>query len=230
MKPNIVALTGAGISAESGLPTFRGSDGLWAGHNVHEIATPGGWKRNRQLVLDFYNERRRQLLLAHPNQAHIELARLETQFEVTIVTQNVDDLHERAGSSDIIHLHGELLKVRSTHNSDLVYDWRGDLKIGDCAADGAQLRPHIVWFGEAVPVFEQAVEAVANAGAMLVAGTSLQVYPAASLLQFAGHEVPIIYIDPDPAISESNRIRLIREPATSGVRKAIEVLREYFEC
>lgn len=228
MRPNIVALTGAGISAESGLPTFRGSDGLWAGHNVHEIATPEGWKRNRQLVLDFYNERRKQLLLAHPNQAHVDLARLEALFKVTIVTQNVDDLHERAGSSTIIHLHGELLKVRSSHNAELIYDWREDLKIGDCAADGAPLRPHIVWFGESVPMFEQAVDTVANADALLIAGTSLQVYPAASLLQFAGHDVPIFYIDPDTAIPESNRIRLIREPATSGVRKAIELLGEYF--
>ena len=175
MKKKLVVLTGAGISAESGIKTFRDSDGLWEGHDVMEVATPEGWRKNPALVLDFYNQRRKQLLEVKPNLAHQVLVDLEQDFEVYIVTQNVDDLHERAGSQNVLHLHGELLKVRSTRNESYVLDWRGDLQLGDFDTNGNQLRPHIVWFGEAVPALEDAIVLVEQADYIAIIGTSLQV-------------------------------------------------------
>ena len=231
MKPRIAVLSGAGISAESGLKTFRDANGLWEGHNVMTVASPEGWLQNPQLVLNFYNERRRQLLTVRPNEAHLHLASLESEFDITIITQNVDDLHERAGSAEIIHLHGELLKVRSSLNTHMIYDWHHDLLLGDVGEDGAQLRPHIVWFGEPVPMFEKAANLVSIADALLVIGTSLQVYPAASLLQFATDETPVIYIDPSPPHffqGRDDQIHVIKEPATSGVEIAISLLRKAF--
>ena len=170
MKKKLVVLTGAGISAESGIKTFRDSDGLWEGHDVMEVATPEGWRKNPALVLDFYNQRRKQLLEVKPNLAHQVLVDLEQDFEVYIVTQNVDDLHERAGSQNVLHLHGELLKVRSTRNESYVLDWRGDLQLGDFDTNGNQLRPHIVWFGEAVPALEDAIVLVEQADYIAIIG------------------------------------------------------------
>ena len=198
MKKKLVVLSGAGISAESGIKTFRDSDGLWEGHNVMDVATPEGWKKNPELVLDFYNQRRRQLQTVEPNLAHKILAELEAHFEVQIITQNVDDLHERAGSSNVLHLHGELLKVRSTKNYNHQLDWKDDLLMSDFDDNGYPLRPHIVWFGEDVPALEKAVEIVLEADFLLVIGTSLQVYPAAGLIDYADAEIPIFYIDPKP--------------------------------
>lgn len=193
---HIVVLTGAGMSAESGIKTFRDSNGLWEGHNVIEVASPIGWKNNPELVLDFYNQRRRQLLNVQPNIAHKTLKNLEKKYKISIITQNVDNLHERAGSKNIIHLHGELLKVRSERNENLVYDWKKDLNIGDKAEDGAQLRPHIVWFGESVPKLHEAIKKVEQADVLLIIGTSLQVYPAASLIDYLPEGGEIYLIDP----------------------------------
>lgn len=185
----ITVISGAGISAESGLKTFRDDDGLWRNHSFYELATPEAWQRDPQLVLDFYNERRAGVVAVKPNAAHVALASLETKYEVTVVTQNVDDLHERGGSSRVIHLHGELAKNRSSRNFDLVYDARQQpINLGDTCELGSQLRPHIVWFGEAVMNFDEAIEAVAAADIVLVVGTSLSVYPAASLLGYANAE------------------------------------------
>ncbi|GAA7359989.1 NAD-dependent deacylase [Helicobacter pylori] len=178
---NLVILSGAGISAESGIKTFRDADGLWEGHDIMEVASPYGWKKNPQKVLDFYNQRRRQLFEVYPNKAHKALAQLEKHYQVNIITQNVDDLHERAGSSCVLHLHGELLSVRSEKDPDLVYRWEKDLNLGDLAKDKSQLRPDIVWFGEAVPLLEEAISLVKQAHLLIIIGTSLQVYPAASL-------------------------------------------------
>ena len=180
----IVVLTGAGISAESGINTFRDADGLWEGHDVMEVATPQGWKTNPELVLEFYNARRRQLKMVKPNAAHLALKKLEDAFEVTIITQNVDDLHERAGSRRILHLHGELMKARSTFDPDLILDWKEDIKWGDMCEHNAQLRPHVVWFGEAVPMMEKAIEEVSEAEKLIIVGTSMQVYPAAGLIDY----------------------------------------------
>ena len=199
MKKKLVVLTGAGISAESGLKTFRDSDGLWEGHKVTDVATPEGWQKNPALVLDFYNQRRRQLQQAKPNMGHKILAELEKDFEVHIITQNVDNLHEKAGSSHVLHLHGELLKVRSTKKHDYILDWKSDLNFGDADDKGNQLRPHIVWFGEAVPALEEALELTQKADIFAVVGTSLQVYPAAGLIEFAPHKIPLFYLDPKPA-------------------------------
>lgn len=179
MKKKIVVLSGAGISAESGIKTFRDSDGLWEGHDVMEVASPEGWRKNQELVLDFYNKRRQQLKNVLPNRAHEILAELQDNFDVQIITQNVDDLHERAGSKNVLHLHGELLKVRSVYNENYVLDWTEDINLGDFDDNGNQLRPHIVWFGEAVPALEEALPIVMQADYLIVIGTSLQVYPAA---------------------------------------------------
>jgi NAD-dependent deacetylase len=184
-KKRIVVLTGAGISAESGIHTFRGADGLWEGHKVEDIASPEGWQKNQKLVLDFYNQRRRQLLTVETNAAHTALVELEKKYEVNIITQNVDDLHERAGSANVMHLHGELLKARSTQYPYLVYDRREDIVEGDNCEKGGQLRPHIVWFGEAVPLIEEAANLCMAADIVIVIGTSLVVYPAAGLLEYA---------------------------------------------
>ena len=224
MKKHIVVLTGAGMSAESGIKTFRDADGLWEGHDVMEVATPEGFTANPELVLDFYNQRRRQLFEVEPNHAHFELAKLEEGFKVTIVTQNVDDLHERAGSTNIVHLHGELLKVRSTYDDNDVTPWTTDLVLGDKCKKGYQLRPHIVWFGEDVPIIEKAVEICETADILLIIGTSMQVYPAASLIHYVPENTPTYFIDPRPNIESSKNLTVIAEPATSGMRKVLELL------
>lgn len=216
----LIVLTGAGISAESGIKTFRDSDGLWEGHDVQEVATPEGFRKNPELVLEFYNQRRRQLHEVKPNAGHLILAELENHFDVHIITQNVDNLHERAGSSKVLHLHGELLKVRSTRNENHILDWTTDLVLGNLDQNGHQLRPHIVWFGEAVPALEEAVDIAEQADYFAVVGTSLQVYPAAGLVNYAPHHVPVFYVDPKPAIIYDlpNRLEVIAEPASTGMR------------
>jgi NAD-dependent deacetylase len=219
MKKKLIVLTGAGISAESGIKTFRDADGLWEGHNVMDVASPEGWHRDKVLVLDFYNQRRRQLQLVKPNQGHIVLAELEKNFEVHIITQNVDNLHEQAGSTNVLHLHGELLKVRSTKNENYILDWKDDLLLGDVDANGYQLRPHIVWFGEAVPALDEAIAITQQADYVAVIGTSLQVYPAASLMHYAPSNVPVFYIDPKPTSINNlqNPLEVIAMNATEGV-------------
>jgi len=221
----IVVLSGAGISAESGINTFRDSGGLWEGHDVMEVASPQGFKNNPELVLDFYNQRRRQLLEVRPNIAHLALAELEKTYEVSIVTQNVDDLHERAGSSKIIHLHGELLKSRCTKNEQLIYDCTTDITIGDFSENGSQIRPHIVWFGEAVPKLELAIELVAKADILVIVGTSMQVYPAANLVNYVKQKTPIYFIDPNPTINshDFDSLTIISEKASTGIQKLIDV-------
>lgn len=221
----IVVLTGAGISAESGIKTFRDADGLWEGYDVMEVASPIGWERNQEQVLEFYNQRRRQLLEVNPNPAHFALAELEKDFEVEIITQNIDDLHERAGSKSVTHLHGELLKARSTFDEDLVLDWRKDIKIGDFCEFNYQLRPHVVWFGEAVPMFEKAMEITATADILMIIGTSMQVYPAAGLVDFAPNDIPVYFIDPKPNIRESKNLHIIAENASIGVPELVKNLR-----
>ncbi len=218
-------LTGAGVSAESGIKTFRDSDGLWEGHDVMEVASPEGFARNPKAVLEFYNQRRRQLLTVQPNAAHKALAGLEKMHEVTIITQNVDDLHERAGSTNVIHLHGELLKARCTVNENLVLDWKQDLNLGDLSDGNHQLRPHIVWFGEMVPMIEVAAEVVEKADVIIIVGTSMQVYPAAGLVQYSKPSSTIYFIDPNPSISETKRIIVFSEKASTGVPKVVELLK-----
>ncbi|MCB0606688.1 MAG: NAD-dependent deacylase, partial [Lewinella sp.] len=224
----IAVLSGAGVSAESGIKTFRDAGGLWEGHDVMEVASPDGWRRNPALVLDFYNQRRRQLLTVEPNAAHLAIAQLEQYFDVTVITQNVDDLHERAGSTHIIHLHGELRKSRSTRYPQMIYDCDGDILLGDLCEKGAQLRPHIVWFGEMVPMLEPAAEAVELAETVIIVGTSMQVYPAAGLVGFAPPFARIYYVDPNPSInyelSLMGNLRVIAEPATTGIPKVVEEL------
>lgn len=221
---SIVVLTGAGMSAESGLKTFRDADGLWEGHDVMKVASPQGYEENPELVLEFYNQRRRQLLQVNPNQAHYALVELEKKYKVTIITQNVDDLHERAGSKHVLHLHGELLKVRSTTNPSLVLNWKYDLNLGDKDDEGHQLRPHIVWFGEDVPMIEPAIKICEQAEILIIIGTSLQVYPAASLMHYAPRDIRAYYIDPKPSIVSSERVKVISQPATLGVSKLVEDL------
>lgn len=229
MRKKIVVLTGAGISAESGLKTFRDADGLWEGHDVMEVATPEGFYENPKLVLEFYNQRRRQLLEVTPNKGHTNLVKLENDFNVEIITQNVDNLHEIAGSSNITHLHGELLKVRSSLNEDLVLDWKKDLVLGDFAKDKSQLRPHIVWFGEMVPLLDKAITITKTADILIVIGTSMQVYPAASLIQYIKANTPIYFIDPKPSISEGqfNNLTIIKDVASSGTDKLLQLLYQY---
>ena len=219
MKKKIVVLTGAGVSAESGINTFRDADGLWEGHDVMEVASPQGFARDPELVLDFYNQRRRQLSKVEPNMAHLALAELEASHEVIIITQNVDDLHERAGSTNVIHLHGELLKARSVKNEKTVRDWTTDLNLGDLCPEGHQLRPHIVWFGEMVPLLETAATNVERADIVIIIGTSMQVYPAAGLVNFAKPGIPIYFIDPRPSISENDfdNLTILKETAAKGV-------------
>lgn len=221
MKQKIVVLTGAGISAESGINTFRDANGLWEGHDIMEVASPIGWDNNPELVLDFYNKRRKQLLTVTPNSAHYAIADLEANYDVHIITQNVDDLHERAGSSNIIHLHGELLKVRSQQNPELVLHWKEDLILGDLCEYNSQLRPHIVWFGEDVPLMEQAIEITQQADIVMIVGTSMQVYPAAGLVSYAAPNTPIYFIDPNPSIQRKPNLKIIPEKATIGVPMAI---------
>lgn len=219
MQKKIVVLTGAGMSADSGVKTFRDAGGLWEGHDVMEVASPYGFASNPSLVLDFYNQRRRQLLEVAPNPGHKMLAELERHFKVTVVTQNIDDLHERAGSSHILHLHGELLKVRSTGDKTLILDWKKDLNLGDTCSKGYQLRPHIVWFGEEVPLLSEAAQITATADILIIIGTSMQVYPAASLLYYAKPQIPVYFIDPKPNINESDfeNLTIIEATAAKGV-------------
>lgn len=226
MKKKLVVLTGAGISAESGISTFRDANGLWRNHRIEEVASPIAWRNNPGLVLEFYNLRRKQLFEVHPNAAHLALVTLEKQFDVGVVTQNVDDLHERAGSRNVLHLHGELKKARSTRDPQRVYELRHwELKLGDLCELGSQLRPHIVWFGEEVPAFQEAVQLVANADLLLVVGTSLQVYPAASLLAYAPPHCRIWLIDPaaTPGYAVPN-LTTLREKATTGVPSLVSRL------
>jgi len=219
MKKKLVVLTGAGISAESGIKTFRDADGLWEGHDVMDVASPEGWHKNKKLVLDFYNQRRKQLREVTTNIGHQVLAELEADFDIHIITQNVDNLHESAGSTKVLHLHGELLKVRSTRNENYILDWESDLNLGDVDPAGHQLRPHIVWFGEAVPALEEAIEITQQADYLVVIGTSLQVYPAAGLLHYAKQNVPVFYIDPKPVTIYDlvNPLEVIPMNATDGV-------------
>ena len=224
-KKHIVVLSGAGVSAESGLKTFRDTDGLWNGYDVYEVASPEGWHKDPQLVLDFYNARRKDVAAALPNDAHIGLAELEKDFDVTIVTQNIDDLHERAGSTKVLHLHGEIFKMRSVADENRFFDIRGDINLGDKAADGAQLRPHIVWFGEAVPMIEKAAALLNDCDYFVVVGTSLQVYPAASLLYYAPPYLPKFIIDKKiPVTEKQNNLHIIEMPATEGVEELKRIL------
>lgn len=228
MRKKIVVLTGAGISAESGIKTFRDSGGLWEGHDVMEVASPQGWRANRELVLDFYNKRRKQALTAKPNAGHLALVDIEVDYDVTIITQNVDNLHEQAGSTNVIHLHGELFKVRSTLDESLVYDLDGwELKLGDKCEKGSQLRPHIVWFSEMVPMMEVAITETMKADYFMVIGTSLVVYPAASLIDYVGDHVPKVIIDPNiPTLREDPSMKFFKETASTGVGKAVDFIQQ----
>ncbi len=217
-KKKLVVLTGAGISAESGLKTFRDSDGLWEGYSIEEVATPRAWKKDPKRVLEFYNYRRRNVLDVSPNAAHYGLAELENDFDVHIITQNIDDLHERAGSTKVLHLHGEIFKMRSERDPSLVFDIRSDINLGDTAPDGFQLRPHIVWFEEPVPMIEQAIPIVQIADIFVVVGTSLVVYPAAGLVHYAPASVPKFIIDKKiPYTSSVYNITAIENSATEGI-------------
>ena len=225
-KSKVVVLTGAGMSAESGLKTFRDANGLWEGHDVMEVASPQGFASNPELVLEFYNQRRKQLLQVDPNKGHQALVSLEKKFHVHIVTQNVDNLHEQAGSTNVLHLHGELLKVRSTINENHVLDWYDDLNLGDLDDDGHQLRPHIVWFGEMVPLLEKAIEICQAADILIIIGTSMQVYPAASLVNYVPPNTPIYFVDPKPSVNtdDFNNLNIIAESATIGVPNLVNRL------
>ena len=229
-KPKIVILSGAGVSAESGLATFRGSDGLWEGHRVEDVATPQGFRQNPTLVLEFYNQRRRQAKNALPNTAHLAIKDLEKDFDLVVITQNVDNLHEKAGSTKVMHLHGELFKTRSTKNENSVFELNGtELILGDLAPDGSQLRPHIVWFGEAVPMMDSAIDQVASADAMVVIGTSLQVYPAASLVDFLPKGSLLFVVDPfTPSLSGRKKQVVIQKVATEGMVEVMHLLKEKF--
>ena len=224
----IVFLTGAGISAESGISTFRGQNGLWENHRIEDVASLDAFERNPHLVLDFYNRRRRQLHEVHPNDAHHAITKLSAHYHVQVVTQNVDDLHERAGNPNVLHLHGELFKVRSTSNPKYVLEWKNDLVLGDHCPQGSQLRPHIVWFGEMVPLLPAAAEIVATANIIIIVGTSMQVYPAASLIDYASPSAICYYVDPNPGISmheaRSMGISIISEKATIGLPKLVDEL------
>ena len=225
-KERIVVLSGAGMSAESGISTFRDANGLWEKHDVMDVASIGGWHRDQELVLKFYNQRRKQLKQVQPNAAHLALVELEQKYDVKIVTQNVDDLHERAGSSSVVHLHGELRKVRCTKCENLILEWEEDLNQGHLCEKGHQLRPHIVWFGEAVPKIEEGARAVSECDYLIIIGTSMQVYPAAGLVDYAPGHAPIYYIDPKPAISKNDflNVNIIAQKATVGVRKLVDDL------
>lgn len=224
----LVVLTGAGISAESGIQTFRDADGLWEGHNVMDVASPEGFAANPKLVLNFYNERRKQLLEVSPNKGHLNLVALEKNFNVEIITQNVDDLHERAGSKNVTHLHGELLKVRSSADENIILDWTKDLVLGNLCPKKSQLRPHIVWFGEMVPMLDKAIEITKKADILVIIGTSMQVYPAAGLVDYVKRSTPIYFIDPKPAVSESSfkKLTIIKDLASVGTDKLIKILKE----
>lgn len=231
MKKKLVVLSGAGISAESGIQTFRDSDGLWESHRIEDVASPEGFARNPKLVLDFYNARRKQLKAVEPNAAHKLLAELEAYFDVQIITQNVDDLHERGGSSNVLHLHGELKKARSVNDENAILDWENDILLGDLHPDGSQLRPHIVWFGEMVPEMDRAIEMAAKADLFLVIGTSMQVYPAASLVRYVPHHCEIFVIDPNlenPNAFARNE-NYFKSRATEGMKKLAVILTEKYQ-
>ncbi|HBI00728.1 MAG TPA: NAD-dependent deacylase [Flavobacterium sp.] len=217
----LVVLSGAGISAESGIKTFRDADGLWEGHDIMEVASPLGWNNNPELVLDFYNKRRKQLHEVQPNQGHYILAELEKHFDVHIITQNVDNLHEKAGSTKVLHLHGELLKVRSTKDENYILDWSDDLTTAHKDPNGNQMRPHIVWFGEDVPAIEEAIDLAEQADIFIVIGTSLQVYPAAGIMHYTKAETPVFYIDPKPAsvVQLANSLEIIPLSGSEGIMK-----------
>jgi len=223
---HVVILTGAGISAESGLKTFRDTDGLWMGHNIADVATPRGFAKNPALVLDFYNQRRKDVAQANPNNAHIGLAELEKDFDVTIITQNIDDLHERGGSTNVLHLHGEIFKMRSIHNRRDIFDIQGDINVGDLAKDGNQLRPHIVWFEEEVPLIEEAVLVMQTADIFVLVGTSLQVYPAAGLMDVLADSIPKYIIDKKiPSVGHYFNIIPIEGTASEGVKHLQKLLK-----
>jgi len=225
MKKNLIVLTGAGISAESGLKTFRDSDGLWMGYDVYEVASPQGWAKNPALVLDFYNQRRKEVAAALPNAAHIGIAALEKKYNVTIITQNIDDLHERAGSENVLHLHGEIFKMRSVKNDLSLYEIKGDILPGDKAPDGFQLRPHVVWFGESVPKILEARHIMARADLFALVGTSLQVYPASGLIDYLPAESPKYIIDNNPPyIPPRHHFHVINKSATEGIAELVTLL------
>ena len=221
INKHCVILTGAGISSESGLKTFRAADGLWENYAIEEVATPMGWQKNPQLVLDFYNERRKQCQMAKPNSAHLDLVKLEQKYKVSIITQNIDDLHERAGSSFVLHLHGEIMKVCSSLDTSLTYPANGDTKTGDKCEKNSQIRPFIVWFGEEVPLITKAIEIVKTADLLIIIGTSLAVYPAAGLVDEASSGIPIYLIDPDP---QREITHTIKKKATEGVAELVKEL------
>jgi NAD-dependent deacetylase len=228
MMKNVVILSGAGISAESGISTFRDAGGLWEGHRVEDVASPEGWYRNPELVLDFYNKRRALLKEVYPNEGHLSLVALEEKYNTWVITQNVDDLHERAGSKKVMHLHGELKKVRSTGDELLVYPWEKDLVPGDCCEKGHQLRPHIVWFGEEVPMLGKAARLVSEADVLIITGTSLQVYPAAGLMFYAPDHCQMYYVDPNPYINHElqkiKNLEIIAQKATEGLPTLVKRL------
>lgn len=226
MRKKIVFLTGAGISAESGIKTFRDSDGLWEGYKIEEVAHPDGWRENRQKVLDFYNERRKQMSSVEPNDAHKLIAQLEREFDVVVITQNVDGLHERGGSSEVIHLHGELSKMCSSMDKTKTLPYTDDIKLGDKHEDGSQLRPFIVWFTEDVPMIDEAVKEVKTADYLVIVGTSLEVYPAAGLMGYAKAACELFYIDPNPKMSKgvAEYFTIIKKSATTGVKEFVDNL------
>ena len=226
----LVVLSGAGISAESGINTFRDSDGLWEGHDIMEVASPEGFAKNPKLVLDFYNQRRKQLLEVSPNKAHLNLVGLETDFDLEIITQNVDNLHEKAGSTKVTHIHGELLKVRSSLDESIILDWNKDLFLGDLCVKESQLRPHIVWFGEMVPMLDKAIEITKKADILVIIGTSMQVYPAASLINYIHINKPIYFINPKPLVYKNsyNNLTIIKNLASTGTDKLIKLLNKKY--
>lgn len=227
-KKKIVVLTGAGISAESGINTFRDANGLWEGHDVMSVASPQGWEKDPELVLDFYNQRRRQLKQVQPNEGHLALKKLENKYHVHVITQNVDNLHERAGTQRVTHLHGELNKVRSELDEQYVVEWTEDIELGDTCPMGGQLRPHIVWFGEGVPMLEIAAQECFTAEMVIIIGTSMQVYPAAGLVAYVPRFAPVYYIDPKPAVSAElsrlKNLKIISEKASIGVPQLVDYL------
>jgi NAD-dependent deacetylase len=224
MKPKLVIFSGAGISAESGIKTFRGSDGLWENHRIEDVATPEAFERNPALVLEFYNQRRKQVVNAHPNDAHMAIAKAEAYFDTCVITQNIDDLHERAGSSRVLHLHGEIRKARPV-GSNTLYNINGpELLIGDTDEHGVQLRPHVVWFGEAVPMLDQALPIIQQADILIVVGTSLNVYPAAGLVDYAKSSAKKYLVDPQFTGSQRGKFQVIKEAATIGIPRLLTML------
>jgi NAD-dependent deacetylase len=228
----IVVLSGAGVSAESGIPTFRDAGGLWEGYDVMEVASPEGWQKNPQLVLEFYNQRRKKALEVKPNAGHLILAELEKHFEVSVITQNIDNLHERAGSTNVLHLHGELFKSRSTVDESLIYDIEGwEIKWGECCEKGSQLRPHVVWFGEAVPMFEVAARETETADILIVVGTSMQVYPAASLINYIPEKTPVFIVDPKADalyLHQYDHYHFFNMGGSEGLKQVKEILLKEF--